>query len=129
MGRTFTTKQLLAIKAGKYGQLTNMIHQLADSALKDGAALNDAQDDTRRVAERLLEFTTVRPEHERVLILLTRPLGEKGLPALEVYCDRRVKLKVAFEDDRLPMNWNNFKEEITYPEIICVPTWINEHIA
>lgn len=121
--KNLTLNQLTAIRAGRYGNLTKMIHQLAETALTESAAVNDARDSTRRLAERLQEYTNVRPEHERVLILLTRPLGETGLPALEVYRDRRAIVKVAFEDEKLPLIWQDLKDTMA-PETKVIPSWI-----
>lgn len=121
--KTLTLNQLAAIRAGKYGSLTRLIHQLADHAQRESGAANDARDDARRLAERLQEFTEVRPEHERVLILLTRPLGETGLPALEVYRDRRAIVKIAFEDEKLPLIWQSLKDTMA-PETKVIPSWI-----
>lgn len=121
--KTLSMKQIAAIRAGTYGKLTGMIHQLAETALRESAAVNDARDSARRLVERLQEYTNVRPEHERVLILLTRPLGETGLPALEVYKDRRAIVKVVFEDEKLPIMWNDLKDTMA-PETKVIPSWL-----
>lgn len=125
MVRRLTMKQLLAIRNGNYGKMTQLINRLVDTALAESAAVGDSQDGLRRCVERLKEFTELRPEHERVVIQLTRPLGEGGLPAIEVYADRRVKLVMGFEDDKLPFWCESFMEQ-QRPEIQVIPSWIFE---
>lgn len=125
--RTLTLKQVQAMRVGQFGKLTTKVHQLAETALTEMVLVNDAKDQARRIYERLQEYTELRPEHERVLLMLTRPLGATGLPAIEMYSDVRVKLKVAFEDDELPFIWDKFKYD-TRPEIQCIPTWLHEYI-
>lgn len=121
-----TIKQLTAIRAGNYGKMTGMVHRLAETALAAMAVDNDTRDDLRRAQERINEETRVRPEHERVLILLTKPLADGGFPAIEVYRDARVKVKVAFEDDRLPLNWESFMEStpVQQMEVQVIPDWL-----
>ncbi len=121
-----TIKQLTAIRAGNYGKMTGMVHRLAETALAAMVVDDETRDDLRRAQERINEETRVRPEHERVLILLTKPLADGGSPAIEVYSDARVKLKIAFEDDRLPLNWEHFIEStpVQQTEIQVIPDWL-----
>lgn len=119
-------KQLEAVGRGSYGRTSTLIHTLARNALEHLTALGDARDDVRRAAERIAEFTEVRPEHERALVVVCRPRAPGGLPAVEVYSDRRVFVKLTFDDERLPWNWQQFKDSITYPEVFCLPQWIYE---
>ena len=103
-----------------------MIHKLANAVLQEMVVDADVRDDLRRAQERINEETRVRPEHERVLVLLTRPLADGGSPAIEVYHDARVKVKIAFEGDRLPLNWQDFMEArpIQQTEIQVIPDWL-----
>lgn len=124
--RLLTEKQLLAIKSGAYGKLTKMIRSLAETGLHALERAAESHDEARRSAERVSEFVEVRPEHERVLIRLTRPLGEKGLPAIEVFHDARVKVRIAMDDDELPLMWDAFVEQcpIQDTEIQVIPDWL-----
>jgi len=123
-----TIKQITAMQAGKYGEATGLVHRLCSGLLRELSRNADCLDDARRAAERLHEITGVRPEHERVLVVVSPPLGLSGLPAIEVYSDPRVKLKLAFECDRLPTPWNKFKESVAVQqaETLCIPPWIWE---
>lgn len=124
--KPFTIKQLNAILTSKFGTLTNLVRSLADSTLREIARNGECEDDARRTSERLSEYTEVRPEHERLLIVLCPPLGKGGLPAVEVYADRRVKVKIIMEGDNLPLPWESFKEgcPVQQTEVACVPEWL-----
>ncbi len=124
--KPLTIKNLQAILRSKFGALTPKMHQLAETALAAMVVDEETRDDLRRAQERINEETRVRPEHERVLILLTKPLADGGSPAIEVYSDARVKLKIAFEDDRLPLNWEHFIEStpVQQTEIQVIPDWL-----
>lgn len=124
--KPLTVKQLTAILNSRFGTHTKMIHKLANAVLQEMVVDADVRDDLRRAQERINEETRVRPEHERVLVLLTRPLADGGSPAIEVYHDARVKVKIAFEGDRLPLNWQDFMEArpIQQTEIQVIPDWL-----
>ncbi len=124
--KPLTIRNLQAILKSRFGALTPKMHQLAEAALAGMVVDAETRDDLRRAQERINEETRVRPEHERVLILLTKPLADGGSPAIEVYSDPRVKLKIAFEGDRLPLNWQHFMEStaIQQTEVQVIPDWL-----
>lgn len=124
--KSLTVKNLEAILKSKFGALTPKMHQLANAVLNESARTDEARDDARRATERVQEITRVRPEYERVLLLLTRPLGDSGFPAIEVYYDPRVKIKIAFEDDRLPKLWDDFRESVPVQQtdLFIIPDWL-----
>lgn len=124
--KPLTIKNLQAILKSKFGALTPKMHQLAETALSAMVVDAETRDDLRRAQERISEETRVRPEHERVLILLTRPPVDGGIPAIEVYRDARVKVKIAFECDDIPLPWRNFMEgvPVQQTDMQVIPDWL-----
>ena len=127
--RPFTAKQLDAVIAGTYGRNTSMIHRLATQLQRELALSDDLRSNVARsnadISEREYALTRLRPEHERVRVIVTRPLGERGLPAIEVHADARVKVSLELPGDSVPRGFEGVHEN--YPSLLVLPPWVAEY--
>lgn len=122
----FTGKQLDAILRGRH---TGFIRRLARQALTELALNSDLRDHARRTQDQCdlerKELTRVRPEHELVLVRFTRPLGDGGLPCIEVHSGARVKVLIELPGDK-PKREYDIIEQV-YPQIQVIPPWLYEY--
>lgn len=124
--RDYTIKQLDAVLRGHYGKATPIVfalaRQLQDELLLSHDIRESAARATAEAAKREHDLTRLRPEYERVLVKITRPLAEGGLPALEIHADTRVKVRVELPDDKPSRDFQGVEQ--VYPSVHCLPQYL-----